>query len=138
MIGWVVVMLMHNNSTVHVCKSRTLSTRLPTQVFGLLSSGEHWLVYIYDNKDSTPVQFYSRMLVLDNNFEPEQVEKAVQPIMELLLYVYKKCLESSPLERPPVHLQKGHSPPGAASAWRHKHLCKVSLRHGHDSVLVLC
>ena len=109
-------MLMHNNSTVHVCKSRTLSTRLPTQVFG----------------------FYSRMLVLDNNFEPEQVEKAVQPIMELLLYVYKKCLESSPLERPPVHLQKGHSPPGAASAWRHKHLCKVSLRHGHDSVLVLC
>ncbi|CAL8471223.1 g10765 [Coccomyxa elongata] len=61
-------------------------------VFGLLSNGERWRVYMYDNRDSTPVQFYSKMLVMDNKFEPEQVEKAVQPLLELLKTLTGKTL----------------------------------------------
>lgn len=46
----------------------------------------------------TPVQYYLTEMNLNNKDEPEEVEEAVRPILECLLGLYKKCLETLPVE----------------------------------------
>ena len=94
-------MLTYDNFILHVCESHTFSACFAKQVFGLLSNGERWYFYKYDKQSSPPVQYYLVTLLLENKFGTGEVEKAVQPVLESLLGVYKMCLESSPLERPP-------------------------------------
>ncbi|BDA42126.1 hypothetical protein COCOBI_03-0110 [Coccomyxa sp. Obi] len=75
------------------------------KVFGLVSNGDYWFVYMYDSSSATPVQYYPLVLVLANQYKPEDVEKAVLPILEGLVGVYKKCLETSPFEPPAKRLR---------------------------------
>lgn len=59
-----------------------------------------WYIYMYDSAATPPVQYYGITLDLMDKFLPKEVELAVQPILEFLLGVYKKCLDTSPLEKP--------------------------------------
>lgn len=61
------------------------------QVFGLLSNAKEWYIYKYDSCANPPLLYYVITLDLMDKFKPDDVQKAVKPVLECLLGVYKEC-----------------------------------------------
>ncbi|BDA46280.1 hypothetical protein COCOBI_08-3720 [Coccomyxa sp. Obi] len=81
--------LLAQMSAVKDARAGQKRKRLPEgdKVFGLLSNGMAWRVYMYDISNDHPVQLYTMMLDLNKKYKPEEVQKAVQPILEGLVGV---------------------------------------------------
>ncbi|CAL8471694.1 g11236 [Coccomyxa elongata] len=79
---------------VHVGAKRKRNEQSHEQVFGLLSNAKEWYIYKYDSCANPPVQYYGIALHLMDKIKPDNVQKAVKPMLECLLGVYKDCLVS--------------------------------------------